>query len=62
MVEGKKFTKDGKKSKDELDGTQRDRWLEAIRELTNIVNEQNKMIRKQNVKLQELVRKLGEKN
>ena len=62
MVGGKKSTKDGKNSKDELGGTRRDHWLEAIRELTNIVNEQNKMIQKQNVKLQELEAKLGEQN
>ncbi len=62
MVRGKKSTKDGKNSKDEFGGTWRDHWLKAIKELTSIVNGQNKMIGEQNVKLQELEAKLDEQN
>ncbi len=60
IVRGKKSTKDGKNSKDELGEKRRDHWLKAIRALTNTVNGQNRMIKEQNVKFQELAAKLGE--
>ena len=60
MAGGKKPNRDGKSLKDELGGTRKDQWLEAIRELTNVINGQNKMIKEQSVKLQELEAKLSD--
>lgn len=58
---GKISNRDGKSLKDGLGGTRKDQWLEAIRELTNVINGQNKMIKEQSVKLQQLEAKLSEK-
>lgn len=54
MVGEKKPSRDTKSSRDEPNGTRKDQWLEAIRDLTNIINGQSKMIKAQGAKLQEL--------
>lgn len=62
IAKGKIPNKNGKSLKDQLSGTWKDQCLKAVRNLTNVINGQNKTIKKQSVKLQELEAKLSEKS
>lgn len=59
---GKGLSKEPKKPKDAPSGGGKDQWLEAIKELTNVINSQSKMIKEQGIKLQELEVKLLQRN
>lgn len=59
---GKKTSKEPKKPKDAPSGDGKDQWLEAIKELTNVVKSQSKMIKEQGTKLQEFEVKLVQRN
>ncbi|MCJ1348716.1 hypothetical protein MMC31_006949 [Peltigera leucophlebia] len=54
MMGGKGPNKEPKKPKDAPSGGGKDQWLEAIKELTRVINGQSKIIKEQGIKLQEL--------
>lgn len=59
---GKGPGKEPKKPKDVPSRAGKDHWLEAIRELTKVINSQSKMIKEQGTKFQELEAKLLQKH